>query len=79
MPIKTTFGPTPGSVLKHIYCNCKSKSKNACGKMTCTYPKNGLQCISARADCRGQHCENKSVDQHALIAEDNTVRMKVLI
>ena len=32
------------------------------GTVACTRRKNGLQCVSACTDCRGQHCENQSVD-----------------
>ena len=58
-PIKTDLEPAPANLLKYIKCNCKLSSNNTCGTMLCSCRRNGLKCVAACGDCRGEECENK--------------------
>ena len=58
-PILTDQKPAPEDLLKVIRCSCKSASKNQCGiGSKCTCRVNGLLCVSACGDCRGDSCMN---------------------
>ena len=39
-------------------CKCKLSSRNPCGTNACTCRKNGLKCVTACGDCRGNDCKN---------------------
>ena len=56
VPIVTDLDAVPESLLKFVWCKCKLTSKNHCGNNLCSC--NGLKCVSACGDCRGQNCKN---------------------
>ena len=58
VPIKTDILCAPEWLLKFVQCNCKLSSKNPCGTRLCTCIKNGLSCVHACGDCRGELCNN---------------------
>ena len=47
-----------GSLLKFIWCNCKSSSSKPCGTTICSCRKHGLKCVTASGDCHGEICRN---------------------
>ena len=57
-PIMTNLDAAPDSLLKFVRCKCKLSSKNPCGTNTCSCRKNGLKCVTACGDYRGENCEN---------------------
>ena len=58
MPVITDLIPAPENLLKFVQCKCKLTSRNPCGTNTCSCRKNGLKCVSACGDCRGEGCYN---------------------
>ena len=58
VPVMTDLDPAPESLLKFVRCKCKLSSKNPCGSNICSCRKNGLKCITACGDCRGESCKN---------------------
>lgn len=46
--------PAPDSILKMIFCNCKS----GCMRETCTCKKSGLLCFSICKTCAPATCKN---------------------
>ena len=58
VPIKTDQPCAPEWLLKFIHCNCKLSAKNPCGTRLCTCKKNGMSCMQACGDCRGESCNN---------------------
>ncbi len=66
MPIMTDSVPAPDNILKFIRCRYKVSSKNSCATNACSCHKNGLKCVPACGDCRGETCNNSEqiiVDQ----------------
>ena len=59
-PIMTDLEPAPKELLNFVRCNCKTTSQNTCGTNPCQ--KNGLTCVDACGDCRGESCNNSSVE-----------------
>ena len=59
-PIMTDLEPAPKELLNLVCCNCKTTSQNSCGTNLCR--KNGLTCVAACGDCRGESCNNSSVE-----------------
>jgi len=57
-PIMTDESPGPPDLLNAIRCKCKMTSKNPCGTNLCSCMKNGIHCISACYNCRGNLCNN---------------------
>ena len=57
-PIMTDLDAAPGNILKFVRCKCKVSSKNTCGTNNCLCRRNGLKCVVACGDCRGQQCNN---------------------
>lgn len=57
-PILTDDIVAPEKLLKYIRCKCKLSSKKPCGGNTCSCRKNGLSCVAACGDCRGENCLN---------------------
>jgi len=58
-PIPTDQKPAPDDLLKFIKCSCKSETRNQCGENSnCTCRKNGLPCVPACGNCRGDSCSN---------------------
>ena len=53
VPVKMTLPPGPESILKVIFCSCKSDCGNSCG---CR--KHGLFCNAACKNCAGSDCTN---------------------
>ena len=43
-------------------CNCKATSRNTCGKNLCSCRKNGVTCVDACGDCRGESFNNSSAE-----------------
>ena len=68
IPIMTDLDAAPKSLLKFVRCKCKLTSKNPCGNNLCSCRKNGLKCVSACGDCRGQNCKNSEE-----VEEDNSI------
>ena len=58
IPIMTDLNAAPESLLKFVRCRCKLSSKNPCGTNMCSCRKNGLKCVTACEDCRGESCKN---------------------
>ena len=58
-PIMTDEKVAPDALLKFIRCKCKVGSRNTCGTNMCTCKRNGLKCVQACGDCRGEKCNNK--------------------
>ena len=57
-PIMTDLNPAPENLLNFIRCKCKISSRNPCGTNLCSCRKNGLKCVPACGDCRGETCNN---------------------
>ena len=57
-PIMTDRAAAPEGLLKFVRCKCKLSSKNPCGTNLCSCRKNGLKCVTACGDCRGENCRN---------------------
>ena len=57
-PIMTDMEAGPESLLKFVRCKCKVSSRNPCGNNVCSCRKNGLKCVTACGDCRGENCNN---------------------
>ena len=55
-PVKTADNMAPEDILKFIHCKCKSN----CISRACSCRKNGLKCVLACTNCRGE-CENNDV------------------
>ena len=81
VPTKTDFNPAPDWLLKVVRCKCKDGSRNQCGLMTCSCRKNGLECVAACGDCRGETCNNPSSlpDNHKDLeeADDDDLNLNV--
>ena len=58
VPVMTDLDAAPESLLKFVRCKCKLSSKNPCGSNICSCRKNGLKCVTACGDCRGESCKN---------------------
>lgn len=54
MPLKTDLKAAPDNLLNMIRCKCKQN----CDSRKCTCRKNGLECSSGCAECRGLSCTN---------------------
>ena len=57
-PIMTDINVAPENLLKFVRCKCKLSSKNPCGTNMCSCRRNGLKCVTACEDCRGESCNN---------------------
>ena len=57
-PVMTDIAAAPETLLKFVQCKCKLSSRNPCGTNVCSCRKNGLKCVTACGDCRGQNCRN---------------------
>ena len=57
-PILSDDVVAPEKLLKYVRCKCKLSAKNPCGGNTCLCRKNGLSCVAACGDCRGENCLN---------------------
>ncbi len=57
-PIMTDLAAAPECLLKFVRCKCKLTSKSPCGTNLCSCRKNGLKCVTACGDCRGESCKN---------------------
>ena len=69
MPIMTDLDPAPDNMLKFIQCKYKVSSRNPCGTNVCSCHKNGLKCVPACGDCRGETCNNS--EQIIMDQEEN--------
>ena len=67
--VMTDLAAAPESLLKFVRCKCKLSSKNPCGTNLCSCRKNGLKCVTACGDCRGETCKNS--DEISLHEEEN--------
>ena len=47
------------NLLKFIRCNCKLETKNP-WSTNCSCRKNGLHCVAACGNCRGENCTNEN-------------------
>ena len=52
--------PAPKELLNFVRCNRKTTPRNTCGINLCSCRKNGLTCVAACGDCRGESCNNSS-------------------
>lgn len=68
-PVMTDRDAAPSKVLKFIRCKCKQKGKNPCGTNQCSCHKNGLKCMMACMDCRGEFCNNAET---AVVLDEET-------
>ena len=57
-PVMTDMAAAPENLLKFVRCKCKLSSRNPCGTNACSCRKNGLKCVTACGDCRGENCSN---------------------
>ena len=57
-PVMTDIVAAPESLLKFVRCKYKLSAKNPCGTNICSCRKNGLKCVTACKDCRGESCQN---------------------
>ena len=57
-PIMTNLEPAPKELLNFVCRNCKTTSRNTCSTNLRSCRKNGLTCVAACADCRGESCNN---------------------
>ena len=57
-PVMTDIAAAPESLLKFVRCKCKLSTKNPCGSNVYSCRKNGLKCVYACGDCRGEGCQN---------------------
>ena len=60
IPVTSDQPPAPDHLLKIVRCNCKMTSRNPCSSRTCSCRSNGLRCVPACGDCRGDSCHNSS-------------------
>ena len=58
IPVMTDIPAGLENLLKFVRCKCKLSSRNPCGTNACTCRKNGLKCVTACGDCRGNDCKN---------------------
>ena len=58
-PIYTAEPVAPDDLLKFVRCKCKLSTKNPCS-INCSCKKNGLYCVAACGNCRGDGCENEN-------------------
>ena len=49
-------------MLRVVRCRCNISSKNRCGTALCPCRKNGIYCMSACSNCRGELCTNVKTD-----------------
>ena len=71
VPIKTDLEPAPVELLQYIRCKCKTSSRNTCGTRLCSCRRNGLNCVDACGNCRGQECENRCSDEDMETDDDD--------
>ena len=57
-PVMTDIAAAPETLLQFVRCKCKLSSRNPCGTNICSCQKNGLKCVTACGDCRGENCRN---------------------
>ena len=60
-PIQTTLSIAPPELEKIIRCKCSTAGERPCSTNTCTCRKNGLHCVQACRNCRGESCCNSQV------------------
>jgi hypothetical protein len=58
-PIYSKEPVAPEKLLKFIRCNCKLETKKPCST-NCSCRKNGLHCVAACGNCRGENCTNEN-------------------
>jgi len=58
-PVFTDEPIAPDSLLKFIRCKCKLTAKQPC-MTNCSCKKNGLHCVAACGNCRGDSCLNRA-------------------
>ena len=74
VPVMTDQAAAPENLLKFVRCKCKLTSKNPCGTNTCSCRKNGLKCVTACGDCRGEGCKNAeeiSFEEEDVVTDDD--------
>ena len=54
-----------------LYSVCKSTGKNPCGTKQCSCHKNGLRCLMACNECRGQSCNNTDMTMNLDVDDDD--------
>ena len=60
-PVKSDKAVAPQTLLKIIWCNCKSTSKAPCSTNLCSYKKHGMNCMSSCRDYHSESCGNVQV------------------
>ena len=65
-PIFSDQPPAPDDLLKFVRCKCKLTSKNPCST-NCSCKKNGLYCVLACGDCRGDGCQNEDPNKNDMV------------
>ena len=71
VPKKTDLDPAPDWLLNVVRCKCKDGSRNQCGTMLCSCRKNGLKCVTACRDFRGETCSNPNNLSADFVEEDD--------
>ena len=69
-PVYTKEPIAPEELLKFIRCNCKLESKKPCWT-NCSCRMNGLHCVAACGNCRGEGCTNEAPKLEIDNTEDN--------
>ena len=57
-PIMMDINVAPENLLKFVRCKYKLSSKNPCSTNMCLCRRNGLKCVTACEDYRGESCNN---------------------
>ena len=70
-PVMTDLDAAPAKFLQFIRCMCKSTGKNPCGTKQCSCHKNGLRCLMACNEWRGQSCNNTDMTMHLDVHDDD--------
>ena len=70
-PVMTDLDAAPAKVLQFIRCMCKSTGKNPCGTKQCSCHKNGLRCLMACNECRGQSWNNTDTTMNLDVNDDD--------
>lgn len=58
-PVYSKEPVAPEELLKFVRCKCKLETKKPCSS-NCSCRKNGLHCVVACGNCRGEGCTNEA-------------------
>ena len=69
----------PETLLKFVQYKCKLSTRNPCGTNVCSCRKNGIKCVTACGDCRGESYRNaddiilSTEDEYFGVEDENTI------